>query len=83
MLAPLPYLTFWILCLILSLFSDMSINKKIFTIGVSRKIFSSIGLYTLLHINISFTSEVRLQNLCLEIKLITTLLRVILPVFSP
>ncbi|CAG9761899.1 unnamed protein product [Ceutorhynchus assimilis] len=43
-LSALPFLTLWIMSFMFSFTSDSIINKKMVTIGTSRKIFNTIGL---------------------------------------
>lgn len=41
----MPYLVMWILCMIFSEMSDLLTNRKILSVGNSRKIFNTIGLW--------------------------------------
>ncbi|KAJ8929837.1 hypothetical protein NQ314_017440 [Rhamnusium bicolor] len=43
-LSALPYFALWVLSFVFSVSADLLINKKIFTIGGSRKIFNTLGL---------------------------------------
>nr|CAH7723842.1 unnamed protein product [Callosobruchus chinensis] len=44
-LSALPYLVMWLLSLVMSYIADNLIIKEIVTVGTSRKIFNSIGLF--------------------------------------
>ncbi|XP_045477153.1 putative inorganic phosphate cotransporter isoform X1 [Harmonia axyridis] len=45
LLSALPYFTLWVLSFIFSAFADYLINRKITSIGVTRKLLNSIGLF--------------------------------------